>query len=345
MSQLRTERNSLIEASAESTDIGFGGAANFTLTLRVADMLSRSALVPTSYQGEKGLPNCVIALEIANRLNISWLAVMQNLYVVHGRPAWMATFVIAAVNGCGRYNSLRYELSGNGESRQCIAWTTEKHCPIPANVRTLEDARKVNLPILESTPITWNMVKAEGWASKAGSKWLTMADQMFRYRAAAFWGRTYAPELLMGIVTKEEAEDWEVAKKVKVIGDIETKLNDIPAREPQAEPTQEPVVKPDGEIVDVPSEPVKEPEKTAKPEPKKKQPAYHSATPEQLDAIESTIKESGLTMREALDGHNGSAGGQIMSVVQLSKEQASVVLAKIAAAIEAQKAKDEREGE
>lgn len=51
------------------------------------------------------------------------------------------------------------------------------------------------------------MVNAEGWASKNGSKWKTMPDQMFVYRAAAFWQRAYAPELGMGLQTVEEAYD------------------------------------------------------------------------------------------------------------------------------------------
>ena len=51
------------------------------------------------------------------------------------------------------------------------------------------------------------MVKAEGWDSKTGSKWKTMPEQMFKYRAAAFWQRAYAPEISMGLQTAEEAID------------------------------------------------------------------------------------------------------------------------------------------
>ena len=51
------------------------------------------------------------------------------------------------------------------------------------------------------------MADKEGWTKKSGSKWLTMPDQMLAYRAAAFWSRIYAPEISMGFITKEEAED------------------------------------------------------------------------------------------------------------------------------------------
>jgi hypothetical protein len=51
------------------------------------------------------------------------------------------------------------------------------------------------------------MAKAEGWLDKAGSKWKTMPELMLKYRAAAFFGRLYAPEVLMGMQTSEEVID------------------------------------------------------------------------------------------------------------------------------------------
>jgi hypothetical protein len=51
------------------------------------------------------------------------------------------------------------------------------------------------------------MAKAEGWFAKNGSKWKTMPELMLRYRAAAFFGRLYAPDVLNGMHATEEAED------------------------------------------------------------------------------------------------------------------------------------------
>ena len=51
------------------------------------------------------------------------------------------------------------------------------------------------------------MAVKEGWYQKNGSKWQTMPEQMLRYRAASFFGRIYAPEVLMGIRTQEEEQD------------------------------------------------------------------------------------------------------------------------------------------
>ena len=43
----------------------------FALGQRQAKSLCQSDLVPQSYQGQKGLANCLIAIEMANRMNIS----------------------------------------------------------------------------------------------------------------------------------------------------------------------------------------------------------------------------------------------------------------------------------
>ena len=51
------------------------------------------------------------------------------------------------------------------------------------------------------------MVKAEKWLQKNGSKWQTMPELMFHYRAASFFGRLYAPDILKGMHTIEENLD------------------------------------------------------------------------------------------------------------------------------------------
>lgn len=156
---------------------------------RICKMLSSSSLVPTIYQGN--IANTFIALEMATRTGSSPLAVMQNLYIVHGRPGWSAQFVIAALNACGKFSPLRFEIAGEGDKRTCKAWAIEHG--------TGER--------LEGPPVSVEMAKAEGWYSKNGSKWQTMPELMLRYRAATFFGRLYAPDILMGMRTSEELQD------------------------------------------------------------------------------------------------------------------------------------------
>jgi len=199
----------------ETVALSMDTISGFEALQRAAKLLCRSTMVPVQYQGENGLPNAVIALEMATRLRASPLMVMQNLYVVHGAPGWSAKFLTASVNSCGRFTALRYESNGEpGKADYRVrAWAVER-----------ATGEKLIGPWL-----TWAMVNAEGWLGKAGSKWKTMPEVMGMYRAAAFWVRAYAPEVSMGLQTREELEE-----RPPVIVDVPSTVEttDMPPREP-----------------------------------------------------------------------------------------------------------------
>jgi hypothetical protein len=179
------------EANLPNIQAGFNNLASFELAQRAAKVLASSTLVPEHFRGN--LPDCIIALEMAQRIGASALMVMQNLYVVHGRPGWSAQFVIACVNQCGRFTALRYQWSGdrNKDDWSCQASAVER-----------STGEKLFGPI-----VSIKMAKDEGWFAKAGSKWKTIPELMLMYRAGAWFGRTHAPELTMGLQTREEILD------------------------------------------------------------------------------------------------------------------------------------------
>lgn len=194
----------------------------FNLAQRQAKVYTSSSIVPQAYQGDKNIGNVIIALDIAKRLNSNPLMVMQNLYVVHGNPAWSSKFLIATINSCGRFTPLRYEFKGE-EGK--ASWA----CRCYAYERSDKDHSER----LEGSWVSLDMAQREGWSTKAGSKWVTMPDQMLRYRAAAFWQRTYAPEISMGLRTADEEEDISYAEaqaaQPDVIDDADFKKIEDPA--------------------------------------------------------------------------------------------------------------------
>jgi len=163
--------------------------AIFELAQRQAKMLSASTLVPKEFQGNTA--NCAIGLNIAKRLGADPFMVIQNIDIIHGRPSFRATFLIAMVNASGRFTPLQFRLTGEGATRACVA-----HC------KTRDGGEEI-----EGPEISMAMAKAEGWSTKAGSKWLTMPELMLRYRAAAFFARIYAPDITLGMHTSEEMSD------------------------------------------------------------------------------------------------------------------------------------------
>jgi hypothetical protein len=215
----------------------------------------------------KAIANCMIAIEMSQRIGASPLMIMQNMVIIYGRPSWSSKFLVATVNTCGRFNPLQYKFTNLGrigkvpvteyvwdgkykkpvvkefdgtqiDNIQCIAYTTSKG----------------SNEVLESSPISIKLAIQEGWYLKAGSKWQTMERQMLMYRAASFWTNAYAPELSMGMKTEDELSDIidipyedvsEKVEKEKAKSANKTSINIDDAQE---------LAKPE----ETPSEPVKE---------------------------------------------------------------------------------------
>ena len=192
---MNKNKNELTKQEDKNMEIipGFNNLESFEFTQRAAKLLSQSSLVPKEYQNN--IPNCVIALNMANRMKADPLMVMQNLYIVHGKPGWSSQFLISTFNASGRFSAIRYDWYGEQgkDDWGCKAWAAEK-----------ETGEK-----LEGSLVTIQIAKLEGWYSKNGSKWQTMPQQMLMYRAAAWFIRAYAPELAMGMHTEDEIIDME----------------------------------------------------------------------------------------------------------------------------------------
>lgn len=88
----------------------------FEVMQRMANMYTTSTIVPDTYKGNVG--NCVIALDMAMRMGCNPLMCMQNLYIVHGNPAFSSKFLIATINASGRFSPLRYEFKGEEGTAQ-----------------------------------------------------------------------------------------------------------------------------------------------------------------------------------------------------------------------------------
>lgn len=192
----------------------------FEVMQRMAKMYTESTIVPETYKGNTG--NCVIALDMAMRMNANPLMIMQNLYVVKGNPSWSSKFLIATINMSGKYSSLRYRKRVLGKvgrvkyndtvwdnvNRKNTIVVKEFDGTDIDNIECVAYATELSTgETLESDPVTIETAIKEGWYTKSGSKWATMPSLMLTYRAAAFWQRMYCPEISMGFLTKEEADD------------------------------------------------------------------------------------------------------------------------------------------
>lgn len=197
-------------------------AARFELMQRKAAMYASSSLVPKEYQ--KNQANCAIAINIAERLGADEFAVMQSMDVIHGRPSWRSQFLIAMVNTCGRFTPIKYRQTGK---RGTDSWGMIAHCKDKETGETLEGPE-----------VTIDMAKKEGWYSKNGSKWQTIPELMLMYRSGAFFSRLYAPDVTLGMLTREEIDDMGAKAGFEYAKPVES---DEPKRNPFADVSEAPV--------------------------------------------------------------------------------------------------------
>lgn len=190
-----TESLTIQEQGHQLSVLGaFANGEQFQMAMQAAEMLASSSMVPTTYQNNPG--SCFIALNTALRMRMDPLMIMQNLYVVQGRPSWSGQFAIAALNTCGKFSLTWFEYRNKQDFQ--------------AGVRMC--AKLNNGMDVFGAWITPEMVKAEGW----GKKWQTMPEQMYQYRAAAFFARTNCPEALMGLRVEGEAEDMAEGRQSEI---------------------------------------------------------------------------------------------------------------------------------
>lgn len=226
------------QPTPSSAVVNFFDPTQFETMQRVCKMFASSELVPDMYKAsdknpiEKAVSNCMIAIEIAQRIGASPLMVMQNMVPIYGKPSWSSKFLVATVNTCGRFNPLQYRFTEKGMLGMVEYTDYEWQGGRKVAVQKQFDGKKImdieciaytsakgSDQVLESSPVSIRLAIQEGWYTKNGSKWQTMTKQMLMYRAASFWTSAYAPELSMGMRTVEEQQDiyteFEEVKDVK----------------------------------------------------------------------------------------------------------------------------------
>jgi hypothetical protein len=178
----------------QTTDTNAGSLFNFQSAedaWKMAGQFSRSSLVPKQFQGK--VEDCFVALVAAQHLGDNPLTVMQNMYVVHGTPAFSAKYRIARANASGVF-------------RGRIGWDVEGSGPdlvVTARAVLARTGDEV------SFSVSMAMASAEGWTKNP--KYRTLPELMLRYRSATLLTRLYCEDVMLGYHTREEMEDVRTA--------------------------------------------------------------------------------------------------------------------------------------
>lgn len=171
-------------------DSVFSNMEIFRSKCEMAAFLANSEMVPDAFK--KKTENCLIALDIADRMEIPVLSIMRSMSFIHGKWGWEAKFKISCFNQSGRFTPVRYEEIGEVGTD---TW----------GKRAYAKDRSGN--ICRGPAVTIAIAKKEGWFSKPGSKWQSMPELMLMYRSASMMIDVYDPSISLGFNTVDELED------------------------------------------------------------------------------------------------------------------------------------------
>lgn len=196
----------------------FQKCETFDEMLRGAELFAKSVFVPKDFQGNPG--NCLIAMDLAFSLGIKPTAIFPHLYVINGRPALSAQFMIALVNRSGQFSRIQWdegadgfvEFEAYGKTRRLPNYWAQAHFTELATGETFY-----------STRVDLELARANGWLTKNESKWKTIPREMCRWRSASWLAKNYCPEAILGLEFADEVADYDAVPEP-------TRLTRRPAR-------------------------------------------------------------------------------------------------------------------
>lgn len=212
----------------------FSSASIYGEYHRIAVDMSKGDLIPDAFRNKPA--NIMIALNLSSRMGADPLAIMQSMYIVHGKPSFSASFIGGLIDDSGKFGFIEYRMSGTPgqDDHGCRIVTT-----------ATSTGQEIQGPL-----ITVAMAKAEGWWKRSGSKWPTLTDLMLGNRAITFFARRYAGSILLGMSATDELEDIRDVNPVHgqapmskadikdaLVGDVV----DVPRGEADKSPEEKPV--------------------------------------------------------------------------------------------------------
>ncbi len=151
-------------------------------------MLAGSSFVPKDFRGKP--EDCVLAVQHGAEVGLGPMQSVQSIAVINGRPSIWGDAAIALVKGSAVCEYISERIEGDGDSMTAICEAKRRTDPT-ATVSTFSvaDAKKAGL-----------------WG-KAGP-WQQYPKRMLQLRARGFALRDAFPDILRGLVTAEEAQDY-----------------------------------------------------------------------------------------------------------------------------------------
>jgi hypothetical protein len=166
------------------------GFAPVTLdeAMRFSDMLAKSQMVPKAYQGKP--EDVLVAVQWGRELGLAPLQALQNIACINGKPSVYGDAAMALVQASSVCENIEEYFEAEGSPNPVAVCVAHRRGRTPVTVKfSVEDAKRAGL-----------------WG-KTGP-WQAYPKRMMQMRARGFALRDAFPDVLKGLITVEEAQDY-----------------------------------------------------------------------------------------------------------------------------------------
>jgi hypothetical protein len=165
---------------------------SFDDAYRFAKMVAASDFAPKDFKGKP--ESCLLAIQHGSEVGLSPMQSLQSIACINGRPSVWGDAALALVMGSPVCEHVSEGIDGEGEQMAAIC---------VAKRRGYEKATVVRFSVADA--------KKAGLWGKSGP-WTQYPKRMLQLRARGFALRDAFPDVLKGLVTAEEAQDYPQAE-------------------------------------------------------------------------------------------------------------------------------------
>jgi len=154
--------------------------------------LSKSILVPKDYQGKPA--NCFVAIQWGLECGLAPLQALQSIAVINGKPSLYGDALLAMVRADSRCLGVHEKQDGG--------------------VATCIIKRKHSDGSVEEIKRTFSMKQAQQAGLSNRPTWQAYPERMLQHRARGNAIRDAFPDVIHGLISAEEAQDYDEPKDV-----------------------------------------------------------------------------------------------------------------------------------
>ena len=175
------------EISTQRASTGLA-LATFDDAFRFATMVAKSEFAPKDFRGKP--ESCLLAIQHGSEIGLSPMQSLQNIACINGRPAIWGDAALALCLASPVCDGIHETMEGDGDNMTAVCKTSRKGKDANIVARfSVADAKKAGL-----------------WGKQG--PWTQYPKRMLQLRARGFALRDAFPDVLKGLVTAEEAQDY-----------------------------------------------------------------------------------------------------------------------------------------